>query len=647
MRIFAKGIRANPQRRMVGSRGFPEGLQQLSHPSALKDTELAEARNVEYQVNGVLAKRQGSTILGTSNGNKINALAATYKINGNNYFIRISDTGIAQYYNENTFVWGNITNSPTFSNVYTNIIQAYGRVYFLNEVDPMTYWDGNSWTIFTPINNPTTAPLAEKTGSGTGSRTLYYAYAWYNDVGGTIVSPERSIGNLPQVLDNSTYVTLTLPEAPAGARYTGIFRGNLPGEEIYMTKIPASQLSYLDKAQDEKYFDDNYLPPEANTTAGFHFKFADIYHNTLIGVTTEEGPDTLVFSAGADKFHSFGRPDGGGFYSWWKGSGSDITAVRAFTLSNEDGLYVTKRDRIGVFRFIDTYGSVRDINLGVGIVSHLSLHAAGNNLRGWGEDGAVSIQNEANYANIIRTQIFSIKADTLARSVTSSDLGKISGAYFDYKSFFGLPTGPTGTGNNTCLVYDERFKTWSEWRGITPAVFSTFISKDNKKRLYFGDSVSGNVIEMFKGKSDHGLPVVFKITTKQFDNGKPYAYKKYRRIIYIFGNVTGMSTTIRLFEDGVRALIPLSLNASTGDTGFGVDQWGTVQFGTSTGTFTADTSGLIVRYANLNNRDLFSIQTTIENDGLNDEISVVGTFIELSDSNKPLKSTAKLQKQTD
>lgn len=646
MRTYSKR-RQNESPKNIGTRGFPGGLQQISHPSAIKDGELAESRNVKYEANGVLYKRLGSLNLGLPNGERINSLSPAYDIGGVDYFIRISNVGSAQYYNETTETWTNITGSPVFSDVYTNIIQAYGFVYFLNPIDPMTKWNGTSWITFTAIANPTTAPVLAKVGTKTGTTTFHYLYVWYNEVGNTIASAESSLGSLPFVFDDETYVTVTLPAAPAEARYTGIFKGTLAGEQIYQGRIPAEQLVYQDKSQDDEFADDNFLPPTNNSTAGFHFKYADVYRNSLIGVTTEEGGDTLVFSGPADHFGFFGRVDAGGFYAWRKGDGYKITGVRGFTLSNEDGLYVTKRDKIGVFRFDEAGGAVRDINLGIGVVSHLSLHAAGNNLRGWGEDGAVSIQNEANFANIIRTQIFSIKADRIAKSVTSSDLEKVCGAYYDGLSLYGLPTGNEGAGNNTVLVYDERFTAWSEWRGLTPAIFATFIGADNKRKLFFGSSQTGDVVEMFRGKSDNGEPIIFRVTTKQFDNDKPYGYKTFRKIIYIFGNVTGTSTTIRLFEDSVRAQIPLALSAATSNRGMGTKRMGTSQMGTSVGTVevTPDTSGLIVRYAPLFNKDLFSVQTTIENNGLQDDISVVGVFIELSDSIKELRYSAKLQRQ--
>ncbi len=636
--------RANPPIKAMGTRGWSGALQQISHPSAIKENELVEARNVRYKANGVLEKREGYQALGSPEGDRINTLKSIYNLDGEDYLIRIADSGKAQYYNFNNSVWTDIPGSPTFSDVYTNILQGGGYVYFLNSVDAMRKWDGTTWSTWDALSDPVTAPTLGKTGSADDNIRKYYRYVWYNETGNTLASSSQFIDDLPYTLDASTYVTVTLPSAPAGALYTGIFRGSLSGEESYLDKVPATQTVYLDKGYIEE--DDTLGIPRANTTAGFHFKYADVYRNTIIGVTTELGDDTLVGSGGGDKFDSFGFSDGGFYYDWDRDSGDTISGVKTFTLSNEDGLYVVKRSRIGVFRFDEGGGSVRDINVGMGVVSHKSLHAAGNDLRGWGDDGAVSVRNEPNFANIIRTKILSIKADTTVKSVTHADVENVSGFYFDKLSFFGLPTGAEGSGNTTCLVYDEEFAAWSEWRGMTPQVFASFIGSDNKPTLYFGDSQTGNVMQMFSGKTDNGDPIVFRIVTKQFDNNKPYEYKKFKRIIFIFGNVTGSDTVIRILEDGVRSQLPAVVQQETGNTGFGQDLWGEQLWGESDGEYEADTSGLIVKYADLYNKDLFSIQTTIENAGLQDNLSIIGLYIIYSDSRRPLPATTKLHRSS-
>ena len=641
MRNYGKG-RSNPSIQQMGTRGWAGALQTLSHPSAIKPEELVEARNVRYKANGVLLKRQGYTALGSPQGDRINTLRSIYKVNGNDYLIRINDAGLAQYYNFNNSVWTTLPGSPTFSNVYTNIIQSYGNVYFLNPIDPMTKWDGTSWATWTALADPTAAPTAVKTGTGDDNIRLYYRYVWYNNMSNTFASTAVYVDDCPFTLDASTYVTVTLPAAPAGAIWTGIFRGTIAGSEVYLEKVPATQTVYLDKGYIVP--DDTLSIPRANGTAGFHFKYADIYRNTIIGVTTEMGDDTLVGSGGGDKIDSFGLSDGGFYYDWDRDSGDTISGIKTFTLSNEDGLYVFKRNRTGVFQFDSSGGAVRDINVGMGAVSHKSIHAAGNELRYWGDDGVGSVRNEANFANIIRTKILSIKADTIVKSVTQSEIGNVSGHFFDNLSFFGLPTGADGTGNTTCLVYDDEFLGWSEWRGMRPQVFATFVGPDNKPTLYFGDSATGNVMKMFSGKNDNGDPVVFRITTKQFDNDKPYAYKKYKKIIYIFGNITGSSTVLRILEDGVRAQLPAVVQAATGNTGFHQDRWHEQRWHESSGTYEQDASGLIIRYADLFNKDLFSIQTTIENGGLEDDLSVIGLYIIFADSSRPLPSSNKLRR---
>jgi hypothetical protein len=639
MRTFPKR-RDNPPQKIMGTRGFAGGLQQLSHPSAIKENELTEALNVRYSANGILEKREGSTVLGAASGDRIISGKGVYNIDGNDYLLRISDTGVLQYYNFINEVWTSISGSPTFSDIYTNILQSHGSVYFLNATDPMRKWDGTTWSLWDAVADPTTAPVLAKTGSADDNIRFYYRYVWYNDTGYTFASDAAYIDDLPNSLDASTYVSVTVPTPPAGVLWTGIFRGTIAGGETYLDKISSNQTVYLDKGYLEP--DDTLSVPRSNTTAGYHFKYADIYHDTLIGVTTELGDETLVGSGGGDKFDSFGTSDGGFYYDWDRDSGDMINGIKTFTLSNEDGLYAFKRKKIGIFRFDAAGGSVRDINIGVGSVSHTSIHAAGNDLRAWGDDGAISVRNEANYANIIRTKVLSFKADTTVNSVTQTDIGNVSGFYFDSLSFFGLPTGVEGSGNTTCLVYDDEYSAWSEWRGLKPQVFMDFIGTDNTPTLYFGDSSSGNVYEMFKGKTDGGNPITFRITTKQFDNNKPFAYKKFKKLIIILGNVTGYNTVLQILEDGVRSQLPAPIIQDTGKTGFGQDLWGEQLWGESSGTYESDTSGLIIRYADLYNKDLFSVQATIENDGLNDELSIVGVYFVYADSSRPLPSSAKL-----
>lgn len=637
-RVYPKR-RPNPPLKTDGTRGFSLGLNQQAHPTTIRNNELVEAQNVIYSQYGTVSKRPGSANIGAPRGNStiIRSMGGVYEIGGTpaDYLLRISNDGILQKYDFGTGTWVDVSGSPTFSNVDTTILQAYGKVYLLNPTDTMRKWDGTSFTTFTALANPSSAPTIAKVGMGTGAVTYYYKYVWYNDVGNTIASAEVSLANMPETLDASTYAQITLPAAPAGTVKTGIFRSTVTNQEVYYDSVPAAQTTYNDKGFGK--LDPLYAAPTSNTTSGFHFYFATVYNNTLIGVTTELGKHTLVFSGGGDKFDSFGRSDGGGYYAWRKDDGDPITGVHAF----QEELYVFKRKKVGAFKFDEGGGAVRDINLALGGVSHRSIHAAGNDLRFWSDQGAMQLGNQPNFADLIRVQVMSAKAQTTVDSITSSDFNRISGVYYKNLSIWGIPLGASGKGNTSALVFDDRYLAWSEWTGITPNVWTKFI-KDGVERLFFGDSQSGNVVECWKGKNDRGTPINFRVATKQFDMGAPYQYKRFKKTYLIFNNVTGDNTKITFIEDGQPITFSAPLYAAQGNQGFGVDQWGTMQFGESSGSVSNDTSGLLIRYYDMENKDLFSMQTIVTNDGLNDDIEFMALYIEYAQSTKQLPTSFRL-----
>lgn len=632
--------RKNPAIETMGSKGFSLGLNQLTHPSVIKNNELAELFNAVFSQNGVIKKRQGSVNVGTArNGDDyVYGLNSIYDIGGDDFVLRVGTSGIVQKYDHVTDSWSDVAGSPTFSNKQTYILQGYGFVYFMNEDEVLKKWDGTSWTTFTPLANPSVAPTAVKTGSVTGPRTFYYKYVWFNNTGHTIGSSADSVANMPDTLDNDTFITVTVPTAPAGTVNVGIFRGIEAGEERFLDSIPAVDPDYEDKGQTEP--DPTYSVPTDNTTSGYHFKFAIVFKDTIIGVTTELGDDTLVFSGGIDEFDNFGISSGGGFYAWRKGDGAKLVAAHGF----KEQLYIFKTNKTGVFDFSQTTGAatVKDINLAVGGVSQNAIHAAGNDLRGWGKDGAFSMGNEPNFADVVRTKVLSARIQKTTDSITYADIEKIASVYYKNLSIWAIPTGNAGEGNSIMVVYDERYVAWNIWTGMRATMFTKFIDENNVEHLYYGDATSGNMVEMFQGYNDRGDPISYRISTKQFDGGVAYKFKTFGRVYFVFGIVYGRNTRIALIENGAIVRKTYGIYANFANQGFGVDQFGTMQFGESTLDQLTDSSNILVKYADVGSRDLFSLQAQITNNGLNDQVELMGIFFEYSRSEQPLPSTKRL-----
>lgn len=675
--------RKNPPVKRSGSDGFPEGLNTLAHPSTLKDSELSELINGVYSQYGTISKRQGTKVVGdaASGGTEIMNMGETYSIGGEDYLIRISDTGKPEYWNFTSQTWDPLTGTapggyagstpsfsagqPTFDTTSTTwIVQANNAIYFANEVDDLVWLDADGWHINTELANPTTKPTIVKTGSATGQTRYFYYYVWYNEAGHTESSPGADadvdasgtgwIDNMPLTLDEDTYVTLTLPAAPAGTTKVGIFKSNRQGEGFFLDSVEPEDTEYVDKGQIAT--DTFYEFPEDNTTLGYHFKLLDFYSNSLVGVTTELGDDTLVWDGGLDKVGNFGLPDGGGYVQYRQGDGTKIRAIKSHVASNENSLFVFKDKVFGKFQFLTSgdfigEGRVQDVNISVGSISKFSPHTAGNNLRFWSRDGAATVGNEANYGTILRYSVLSLRADSIVNQVTPSNIGGVCGVFFNSLSLFGISTAASGGGNNAILAYDERYNAWSLWTGVYPAVFAKFISPvDNQERLYYGSSQTADVLEMFNGRKDYAgdaeneTRITLSISTKQYDMKLPDQFKKFDKVTLVFGSLTGNNTTVGVIKagkDGIESDPRLLITQEASLSGFGNDEWGAQEVGMMS---TEDAGSTVnIRYINLKQKDLFWVKLNIQNDGIEDEVSLIGVYVYYSQSTRPLTFGMKLR----
>lgn len=684
--------RRNPPQQRLGSKGFSDGWNSLPNPSSLKDTELAELINGVYSQYGSISKRQGTQLIGDkiSGATNIGNGKMFYDIGGNDYMLRISNTGQVEQRNFTTGVWTLLTgtpppgyvgtdpefvsNSPVFNTtVFINMFQTNGKIYFASELDRVTIFDGTAWTVYVQLADPSTRPTVVKTGAGTGGRTYYYRYADLNETGTTLASPANDGGqadgtgfkNTMPTLDSATYLTITLPAAATGTTRRAIYRGDVAGKEFYLDSMLPGDTVYVDKGVLDQ--GNVFAVPAENNTVGYYFYILITYAGQLVGTTVELGKDILVWSAGAGSLNlaspllntvadSFALADGAGFDDYEKGDGQSINALQPFSVSNSDSLAVFKDFHVGLLVFDSQGGgNVQNVNVIRGTMSPLSPHAAGNNVRFWSSEGVASLGHEQNYGSILRYTVMSLKADAVVRRVTPSNLPKVCSEYYQNLSLFGISTGTTGMGNDSILVYDERYNTWSHWIGLHPSVFFKAIHPTTKvEEMYFGVSdastdYGGNVVKMFTGKTDYatsggtGVKITLSVTTKQYDAGLPDKFKKYDKAVLVFGSLFGNDTTVQAFtmgSTGLSSFPRLRISTDPVLSGFGNDEWGNQEIGMMAVDDGGDTLNL--RYINLRQKDLFWTKLNIQNDGIEDEMTLIGIFFYLTASERQLPSSSRL-----
>lgn len=678
--------RSNPKIQRLGSKGFSDGWNSLPNPSSLKDSELAELINGIYSQYGSISKRQGSQLLGERpvDSTKVINAGIFYDIGDEDYMLRITDLGTVERYNFTNNTWALLTgtppagysdNDPEFvddspifdTSVFINMVQVQGKIYFASSLDRVTIFDGTDWKVYVELADPTTRPTVVKTGADTGTRTYYYRYADLNEFGTSLASPANDGGqsngdgfyeDMPEI-DGANYLTITLPAPAAGTTRRMLFRGDVAENEFFLADMEADQLEYVDKNVNPVGLEGTsvvFATPLANTTPGYHFYLLATYANSLVGTTVEEGADTLVWSAGDDKFDSFALPDGAGFDGYEKGDGQTINALQPFSVANKDGLAVFKDRRMGLLEFDSLGGgNIQNVNTIRGTMSPLAPHVAGNNIRFYSNEGVASLGHEENYGTILRYSIMSLKADAVTRRVTPANLPHVCSEYINNLSLFGISTGAIGDGNDSILVYDERYNTWAHWTGLHPSVFYKAIHPTTKiEELYFGVSQAstdygGNVAKMFVGRTDYavstgtGQKITLSITTKQYDAGLPDKFKKYDKAVLVFGALFGSGTTVQAFimgANGLDSFPRLRINTDAILSGFGGDEWGNQEIG----MMSEDDSGdiLNIRYINLRQKDLFWSKLNLQNDGIEDEITLIGIFFYYTGSERQLPSRSRL-----
>lgn len=681
--------RKNPPKQRMGSKGFPDGWNSLPHASSLKDTELAELINGVYSQYGSISKRQGSQLLGLASSidgaTHVVAGGMFYDIGGQDFLIRIVNTGHIERYNFSTGVWSLLTgtppagysdtdpefvsNSPVFAtDVHINIVQTNDKIYFSSETDRVTIFDGSAWKVYVELPDPTGYATVAKTGAGTGTRSYYYRWVDLNEFGGTAGSPAVVAqsqgtgwyGSMPQI-DGATYLTVTLPAAATGATRRALYRGDTAGNEFFLTEMAVGDTVYIDKninPQGEEGTSLVFPIPEENTTPGYHFYLMAIYANSIVGTTVEEGKDVLVWSAGDDKFDSFALSDGAGFDGYQRGDGQSINALQPFSVANKDGLAVFKDARVGLLEFdSEGGGNIQNVNVIRGTMSPMSPHVAGNNIRFYSSEGVASLGHEENYGTILRYAVMSLKADSITSRVTPANLPKVASEYFRNLSIFAISTGDAAVGNDSMIVYDERYNTWSYFTGLHAAFMFKGIHPTTKvEALYFGtssaapDSVGAAIVEMFKGKTDYatssgsGNKITLSLTTKQWDANLPDQFKKYDKAVLIFGSLFGNNTTVQAFYmngDGLGQFPRYRIATDPTLSGFGNDEWGNQEVGMMQEDDSGDT--LNIRFVNLRQKDLFWTKLNMQNDGIEDDVTLIGIAIYYSPSNRQLPSKARLR----
>lgn len=122
---------------------FIGGLNSFYSSLFIPENEVQEALNVYFDKDYAVTKREGFTLYGTTTAVRFyNSIAFTDSTN-ENWLIAISTQGIFASPGTGVFTV-KIATVPPFNTSIVSAVNAFGRVYFVDNVQGVYYWDGTS-----------------------------------------------------------------------------------------------------------------------------------------------------------------------------------------------------------------------------------------------------------------------------------------------------------------------------------------------------------------------------------------------------------------------------------------------------------------------------------------------------------------------
>jgi len=282
----------------------------------------------------------------------------------------------------------------------------------------------------------------------------------------------------------------------------------------------------------------------SNGTVGYYPE----YYNKRLWVVDETNKYILNFSgqwaAAGSKLGDFADATAG-TVEIRPGSGYEIRGIKSF----KDYLYVFLYP-YGIYRISPASAAntftVELVTNSIGCVSHRSICQVGEDLFFAADDGVYSLGDVANYTEV-RTTNRSAKIQSVFDDLSGTSKTKLCAAYYNFKYHLFYPR--FGGENDSCVVYDVRYRGWQSWHNIAANSVTNFTNSSDESGMYFGEPSSGKIMQMYEGDDDDGSSISTTFYTKSYDEGMPDILKLYYDTTFIFGALNGSVTLSVIFND--------------------------------------------------------------------------------------------------
>lgn len=596
---------------------FKGGLNTIFKPTELRPTELAEATNMMLIGEGVPTGRWGSLIFNNAGSTRIRLLDS-YTVPGGaasnastNYLLAITDDG---YLVKKSGASHTMITGASFASGYSLQSSEMGNnTYIASASLPFVRFDGSNLIPYIAIKSPSLTTVSQLS-AASGFSQYSWVVTTVTQSGESFGDPTLAVSRVSLPLDltqTSLLLKWNIPSAASGLiKGFNIYRGQ-PGNETFIDSALPTDTQYTD---DGHAGSDTIFPPDADTTGGPRAKYILKFDDRFVLAGIAGAPSKVLISGRYPYQDNFSAFYGGGYILVGPDDGDEITGLGiAGNQGMSSGGSAPPASAILVFKKNSTHrvvlGSVQIGNFFVldpsaqlltasnGCSSADTVVAVENDTFYFGRKGLYTVGQEPNFLNQIRTNELSARIRPYIQNLSDQDFKEATAGYMDNKYLLSFPS------KKETIIYDrERGAFMGPWKtptGITK--WLRYIDADGTEKYLAGDDAGD--IQHFSSSyiSDNGSSIDHTLRTKKDDMGSWSVMKTLKLAYFLFRNVRGTtSVNIRLEDRTGNTVTTKSFNltSSLGSGGWGNDQHGTVQWGSSDATVTL-TGDELVRWTQL------------------------------------------------
>lgn len=595
---------------------FRGGLNKFLTDNELNKNEYTDGENLIMVGKGTLKVRPGISNYFTAGATGFCRTLKSVKFNAtdNHYVLAMTDWGLLTKKSGASYTV--ITGASWSSGYPLEMEMIDDKVWFINEVDNMKYWDESSIHNYGLIAAPTIIGVSHLSANATGTYLQYYRVSAITDNGETLGSLEAYATGCPLYpSDNSIRLSWLAPSAASGYITGYNIYGRESGDRMfYINRVNAYSNYYEDNGENApNYFQS---PPVANSTAGRKAKYIINHKGRLVIANTENGKCTIEWSGTGANIGKFDWSVGGGYLTLNKNAGDEITGVydafdKIIVFFNRS-LYTVdisqSLEYLGGSIIIPSYKKVSD---SIGCVNQRTIRQVENDVffvsrRQGGGVALMVLGYEPNImADVLRTNEISIKVKPYLTAIADNQIDKIHGFYKDNKYYLAYPTSGEGQPNKV-IIYDRERGSWTPPQSYGANTFEIEYDDNNIEHFLIASHQGPTVYEQKDTNiTDCGTAIrgYFKSRKESFDD-----YRKFKELKEFFINLTGILGTvyIRILvsdrDDNVYTARSATITklTQTGSLGYGFDPYGTVQYGDTAGSGTQQQITDIIRWMQVN-----------------------------------------------